>query len=63
MKKIIVIIDPDGNPVVKTEGYTGRECKDASRWLEQALGTPVAETLTPEFHQPLPTTDRLKQGS
>jgi hypothetical protein len=36
---------------VETKGFTGPSCKDASRFLEQALGESTAERLTAEFHQ------------
>lgn len=62
-KRIIVTIAPDGATTVKTEGFTGRGCKDASRFLEQALGTVNAESLTSEYHQTADTKPTLKQGS
>lgn len=36
---------------VQTKGFTGPACRDASRFLEQALGTRTAEALTADFHQ------------
>lgn len=63
-KQIIVTIAPDGTPSIKTEGYSGKACKEASRYLEQALGAVTSETLTPEYHQAAETTKpTLKQGS
>jgi hypothetical protein len=32
-------------------GYGGTSCREASRFIEQALGQQVAEKLTAEFHQ------------
>ncbi len=63
MKRIILTIAPDGTPTVKTEGYTGTACKDASKWLETALGDTTSETLTPEYHQTAKSESQLKQGT
>jgi hypothetical protein len=50
-KTIELTVDAKGEVVVETKGFTGSSCKDASRFLEQALGVPTAERLTAEFHQ------------
>ena len=47
---IEIIVKPDGQVVVKTEGFTGASCRDASRFIEQALGQRQNEQLTAEFH-------------
>ena len=63
MKKIIrVIVGPKGETRVETRGFSGRECREASRFLEQALGKCAAETLTAEFHQDRSTDQALKQA-
>ena len=52
MNKIIEItVSPNGETRVQTKGFTGSECRDASRYVEEALGPRVSETLTAEFHQ------------
>jgi hypothetical protein len=51
MKTIEVIIAPDGQSRVETNGFTGSDCREASRFLEKALGQPTHEQLKPEFHQ------------
>ena len=52
MKKIIEItVDSKGNSQVETKGYSGNGCREASRFLEEALGIRQAERLTAEFHQ------------
>ena len=52
MNKIIEItVSPNGETRVQTKGFTGGECRDASRFVEEALGQRVSETLTAEFHQ------------
>ena len=51
-KKVIrVIVGSKGETRVETKGFSGGECREASRVLEQALGQPVGEQLTPEFYQ------------
>jgi len=51
MKSIEIIVTPDGKTTVQARGFTGSSCRDASRFLEQALGQRTAERLTTEFHQ------------
>lgn len=51
MKTIEIIVDAKGAVVVETKGFVGASCKDASRFIEQALGDTTAERLTAEFHQ------------
>ena len=52
MNKIIeVIVAPSGETKVETKGFVGTECRDASRFIEQALGQQTGESLTAEFYQ------------
>lgn len=52
MNRVIeVTVSPNGEVTVRTQGYVGNTCQDASRFLEQALGTTTAERKTPEFFQ------------
>jgi hypothetical protein len=48
---IEIIIAPDGQSRVETKGFSGSECRDASRLLEAAIGKTTSEKLTAEFHQ------------
>jgi hypothetical protein len=50
LKKIIVTVSPSGETKIETKGYAGSACKLASKFLEDALGERVSETLTPEFY-------------
>ena len=52
MKTIEIIISPKGESTITTKGFLGASCRDASRFLEQALGQRTSEQLTAEFHQP-----------
>ena len=51
MKTIEITVGTDGSTRVATHGFTGPACREASRFLEQALGKITAETLTAEYHQ------------
>jgi len=48
---IEIIVAPSGETKLETRGFTGSACREASRWLEAALGMTTRETLTAEFHQ------------
>ena len=52
---IEVVVTPTGQTTVRTTGFAGPTCRDASRFLEQALGEATAEHLTAEFHQAQPS--------
>jgi hypothetical protein len=51
VKTIEITISPRGESKVETKGFSGGECREASRFVEQALGQRMAETLTAEFYQ------------
>jgi hypothetical protein len=51
MKTIEILVSPQGQTTLQTHGFTGASCRDASSFLEQALGQKTAEQLTPAFHQ------------
>ena len=62
MKTIKIIIGPRGETRVETRGFTGPECRQASSFIEQALGTRTAEALTAEFYQGQQATQELRQA-
>jgi hypothetical protein len=62
-KVIEITVSPAGETKVQTRGFAGGECREASRFVEQALGTRSAETLTAEFHQGQPAGQDLRQSS
>jgi hypothetical protein len=52
MSKIIeIFIAPDGKTTLKTLGFRGAACRDASKFLEDALGKRLVEQRTAEFYQ------------
>ncbi len=62
MKTIEITVSPGGQTKVETRGFTGGECREASRFVEQALGRRTAETLTAEFHQGQQAGQELRQS-
>lgn len=50
-KTIEIVVTPTGQTQVQTKGFVGSECRQASRFIEQALGKRAHEELTAEFHQ------------
>jgi Protein of unknown function (DUF2997) len=63
MKTIEITVGPKGETKVETRGFSGPACREASRFVEQALGTKTAETLTAEFHQGQEARQDLRQSS
>jgi hypothetical protein len=51
MKTIEIIVSAKGETSVQTHGFTGSSCREASQFIEQALGQRLTEHLTAEFHQ------------
>ena len=62
-KTIEITVHSEGGVSVKTKGFTGSSCKDASRFIEQALGQSSHETLLPEYFQQGNVSDQIRQGS
>ena len=50
-KTIEIIVSPKGETRLQTKGFAGSSCREASRFIEQALGQRTGEQLTAEFHQ------------
>ena len=62
-KKIEITVSPEGATSIKTSGFSGSSCKDATRDLEHALGVASRETLLPEFYNQTNTGEQLRQGN
>ncbi len=50
MNSIEITVATDGNTTVETKGFSGAACREASQWIERALGNRVSEQLTSDFH-------------
>jgi hypothetical protein len=62
-KTIEITVSPEGATSIKTSGFTGSSCRDATRDLERALGVSGRESLLPEFYGQTSTGERLQQGN
>jgi len=61
-RTIEIIVAPNGQSKVESKGFTGSECRDASRFVLQALGQQTNEILKTEFHQAAPAQQQIQQG-
>ena len=50
-RTIEIIAKPDGTTSVQTRGFAGSSCREASKFIEEALGKRTGEQLTAEFRQ------------
>ena len=62
-KTIEITVSPEGATSIKTSGFTGGSCRDATRELERALGVAGRESLLPEYFQRTSTGEQIRQGS
>ncbi len=52
MSRVIeVIVSTQGQTRVETKGFSGSTCREASRFIEQALGKVAGEQLTSEYYR------------
>ena len=59
MKIIEITVNFIGRTTVETKGFSGSDCLEASRALEQALGVRQGEERTPEFYVRSSTKERV----
>lgn len=62
-KTIEITVSPEGATSIKTSGFTGGSCKDATRDLERALGVAGRESLLPEYFQQQAGRSQIQQGT
>lgn len=60
-KTIDIIVAPNGETRIETRGFSGPACQEASRLIEQALGSRAAEQRTAEFYAPQTDSVTLQQ--
>jgi hypothetical protein len=60
-RSIEVLVSPTGEVSVQTRGYTGSDCLQASKFLEQSLGIITTDRRTTEFYQQVPVEQQLQQ--
>jgi len=61
-KKIEITVSPEGAVSIKTSGFTGSSCRDATRDIERALGVSGKESLLPEFYGQTSIGQQIQQG-
>ncbi|WP_254509408.1 DUF2997 domain-containing protein [Anatilimnocola floriformis] len=61
-KTIEVTISPKGETKIETKGFAGSECRQASRFMEEALGVRVSEKLATEFYQQVSPLQSVTEG-
>ena len=62
-RTIEITVATDGQTRVETRGFSGAGCREASRFIETALGKRTEEQLTAEFHQQLGQQQTNRQQS
>ncbi len=63
MKTIQILVSPQGQTTVTTQGFAGSQCREASKFLEQALGQRTSERLTGEFYAGTTVQQTNQQGT
>jgi hypothetical protein len=63
LKTIEITVSPAGQTSVETKGFIGAECRQASEFVETALGRRTGERLTGEFHAQESQPQRLQEGA
>ena len=64
MSKIIEItVSPKGETKITTKGFAGSACREASKFIERALGQQTGEKLTSEFYVQQTQQQRLQEGT
>lgn len=51
MKTIEIIVSSTGESRLETNGFSGKECLQASKFLERSLGQTTSDTKTGEFYE------------
>ena len=63
MRIIEITVDTKGQSKVESRGFTGGECREASKFIEQALGQRTDEKLTADLYQAQSSEQQLKQST
>jgi Protein of unknown function (DUF2997) len=51
LKTIEITVDSKGECTVQTKGFAGSSCREASKFVEKALGVVVSDAPTAEMYQ------------
>ena len=58
---IEIVVSPKGETIIRTKGYAGSDCLQASKFLEDALGVVAHDHKTAEYYQTEPMQLRVEQ--
>ena len=61
-RSIEIIVAPTGEVRIDAVNFKGADCEAATRFLEEALGTPGPRQRKPEYHQRQNTRQQQKLG-
>lgn len=50
MKSVEVIVSREGTIAIDAIGFTGADCEQATKFLEEALGVKTSHQRKPEYH-------------
>ena len=51
-RELEIVIGADGNVQVHVQGYKGKSCLEAARFLEELIGRTESRQLTSEYYEP-----------
>jgi len=51
MRRIDIDIGPDGDLAIDAVGFSGPDCEEATKFLEEALGETASRGRKPEYRQ------------
>ena len=63
MKTIEIIVSPTGESQIEAKGFAGNECREATKFIESALGAVSNETLKAEFHVQYSTQNSIQNSN
>ena len=63
MKTIEIVVSSKGDSKVETKGFIGNSCREASKFIESALGKVAGGTLKPEFHIQTPSQNSVENSN
>ena len=61
-KTIEITVSPTGETQIETKGFSGSECRDASRFIEKALGQQTSEQMTAEYYSTHSQQQQQREG-
>ena len=61
-RSIEITVSPSGEIKIDAVGFTGADCDQATRYLEEALGAVGTRVKKPEYHQLSKTQIKQKVG-